>query len=425
MRDCPVKVRIGGRQAAALQVSLEAGQLTSVVAQVQLPDAQLAKGEVTTGDVPVVFDNTFYFTLRPAAAIGVVELGLEPKLRGVYGAEPLFVYTFAKPDQVKFADLQRASLVVVREIPSVDAGLREALAAVVRRGGSVVVVPAGAEASRAGTVALLSALGVSGVEAQPASQMQELALPSKQDPFFKEVFGAQPRQVTLPQVKPVLRMARGGRDILRMRDGDGYLVEYGGANGGHTYVFAAPLAEEYGDFSKQGLFVPVLYRLAMLSYQASQQPAYRLSQANVALELPGAAADAEKPVQLVRDSLVLVAQHRQRGASLQLELPSELRDAGFYEVRQGGKALTTLAFNPDKQESELAAYSAAELRQLVGNRPNVRVLDEGSPEAVARFQAEEQGRPLWRYFLLGALACLLAEGLLLRFRRRGALVGAA
>ena len=425
VRDCPVKVRMGGRQVATLQVSLEAGQLTTVVTQVQLVDEKLVEGEVAVEDTPVTFDNSYYFVLRPVAVIGVVEVAAESKLREVYRAEPLFTYAFSKPGEVNYADLQRASLVIVREIASVDAGLRAALAAVVRRGGSVVVVPAGGEASRAGTLALLGALGVSGVEWQPAGQLQELALPGGQDPFFKEVFGAQSRQVALPQVKPVMRVARGGQDILRMRDGDGYLTAYGERGGGHTYVFTAPLSAEYGDFSRQGLFVPVMYRLAMLSYQASQQPAYRLSQTSITLAVPGAVADAEKPVQLIRDSLVLVAQHRQRGVSLQLEVPKELRNAGFYRVQQGGKTLTTLAFNLDKQESELAAYSVAELRQLVAGRPNVRVLDDGNPETVARFRAEGQRRPLWRYFLLGALGCLLAEGLLLRFRNRGASVVAA
>ena len=60
----------------------------------------------------------------------------------------------------------------------------------------------------------------------------------------------------------------------------------------------------------------------------------------------------------------------------------------------------------------------AELRELVGlNKPNVRVSENGQPEAVTRYRAEQTGQPLWRYCLLLALGCLLVEGLLLRFGR--------
>lgn len=100
-------------------------------------------------------------------------------------------------------------------------------------------------------------------------------------------------------------------------------------------------------------------------------------------------------------------------------MPTDLQAPGFYNLVKQGKVVTTLAFNPDKRESELTAYSAAELRQQLGDEhPNVRVLDDGAqPEAIARYRAEQAGQPLWRYCLLAALACLLAEALLLRFGR--------
>lgn len=79
--------------------------------------------------------------------------------------------------------------------------------------------------------------------------------------------------------------------------------------------------------------------------------------------------------------------------------------------------VTTLAFNINSKESELAAYSAEELRAMVGpGQSNIRVLDGGTDEAVvAQLQAGRGGQPLWRYFLGLALACLLAEVLLTRF----------
>lgn len=424
--NCPVKVRLGKQQVAAFSATLAAGQTATTVVQVQLPNKQLALGQVVTEDRPATFDNNFFFTLQPAAGIQVVEIGAEPMAAQAYRAEALFAYTFMKPQQANFSQLQRANLVLVREATIIDASLQQALVGVVRRGGSVVVVPPGGAAGREATTQLLRVLGVAGAQWNAATAtptMQEVAMPSARDPFFREVFGAQPRQALLPQVAPVLSLGRGGTDILRLRDGDSYLAEFKSGAAGRTYVFTAPFSKAYGDFTTQGLFVPVLYRLAMLSYQTRQQLAYQLTAPSLTLELTPELIgkdQQETAFRLVRDSLTLIPAQRLRGTSLQLELPPMMSQAGFYELRRAGRLVTTLAFNADPKESELAAYSPAELRQLAGpDHPNVQVLEPGAgPEALLRYRAEQTGRPLWRYCLLAALACLLAEALVLRFGRR-------
>lgn len=423
--DCPVKVRLGRQQVAAFRVALGAGQATTTVAQIQVPDNAVARGEVTTGDSPVTFDNSYYFTLQPAALIRVLEIGAEPAAQRVYRTEALFAYSFAKPGAVNYAELRQANLVLLHEVAEVDAGLREALVGVVRRGGSVAVVPPGGGGGQAATLQLLRALGVGGAAwLAPASlpAAQEVAMPSARDPFFRDVFGAQPRQVVMPQVAPVLTLGRGGTDILRLRGGDSYLAEFGSPGGGHTYVFAAPFAKAYGDFPTQGLFVPVLYRLALRSYHTSQRLAYGLAEPVLTLDIApptGPAERGETPFRLAHDSLVLLPAQQLRGTSLRLELPPGLSQSGFYELRRQGRLVTTLALNADRRESELKTYSAAELRQLIGpHHPQVQVLDgPAGPDALASYRARQTGQPLWRYCLLVVLVCLLAEGLLLRFGR--------
>ncbi|MBD2720490.1 BatA domain-containing protein [Hymenobacter armeniacus] len=431
VNDCPVKVYLGAKQVAAFRVAVEPGKSAVTVVQVQLADAGTALGRVVIEEQPVTFDNTYYFTLQPAAAIRVVEIGEEPATEQAYGNEPLFAYVFAKAGRVDFGVLKQANLVIVRELGGIDAGLREALGQVVRRGGSVVVVPTSGKTARNSYQALFKELGIGEAQWENGAavpELREVAMPSGQEPFFRNVFGAQPRAVTMPRVAPVLRWARTGTDILRMRDGESYLAEFATGKG-KAYVFSAPLARPYSDFAEHTLFVPVMYRLAMLSYRNEQLPAYRLTQPGLNLQLPeqstvakgaGSAAD-EAGIRLVKDSLVLIPGQRRQGNEVRLELPAGMDMPGFYQVRRGEKVLTTLAFNADKAESELAAYSADELRQLIGpNHPNIRVVESGADGAGLRaLQAEQTGTPLWRYWVLLALLALLAEVLLVRFGRRG------
>ena len=430
LKECPVKIFLAEKQVAAFRVTLAAGQAENSVVQVQLKDAGVALGRVVTEDVPVTFDNTYYFTLQPAAAIRIVEIGKEPVAQQLYANEPLFSYAFAKPERIDYGVLRQANMVLVQGLGAIDAGLRAALRNVVRRGGSVVVVPSPLAAAQVAHQQLFKELGLGMVNWEAVGAVPELrdvAMPSPQEPFFRDVFGAQQRSRTMPRVAPVLRWARTGKDILRLRDGESYLANFA-SGAGQVYVFSAPFEKAYSDFREHALFVPVMYRLAMLSYRDAQLPAYRLTQGTLALKLPadqpvpGAARADEAPVRLVKDSLTLIPGQRAVGPEVQLSLPASMEVAGFYQVRRQNKVLATLAFNQGKQESTLAAYSTAELRQLIGpNRPNIRVVEAGAEGAgLAGFRAEQTGQPLWRYCLAVALACLLAEALLVRFGARRA-----
>lgn len=422
-KDCPVKVFLGPQQVAAFRVTVAAGQVATSVVQVQVGGRELVRGRVMTEDVPVTFDNTYYFTLRPAAQISVLEIGPEPVAQRAYSNEPVFSYKFNSAAAVDYGLVKSADLILVREVPQVGAGLREALRGALRRGSSVVIVPPAEAKSQASYQQLFTYLGLGTAQWQAVTtppELREVAMPPARQSFFQDVFGAQQRQVTMPRAAPVLRWARTDEDILKFQDGDSYLAEFR-VGAGRAYVFAAPFATAYSDFTAHALFVPVLYRLAMLSYRNEQLPAYRLTQPALTLTVPmtaGGQTD-EASYQLVKDSLLLIPGQRIQERELRLEMPTGLVAPGFYQLRRKGRVVTTLAFNQDKRESELAAYSAAELRQLLGTtHPNVRVLDGGVGTAVARYRAEQTGQPLWRYCLALALACLLAEELLLRWRRR-------
>ena len=418
--DCPIKVFLGPQQVAAFRVMVNSGQAVVSVVQVQLPNQDLVRGRVLVEDAPVVFDNTYYFTAQAAKNIRVLEVGVVPITQSVYQNEPLFDYAFTRPESINYDALRKANLVLIQAIPAVGNELRDALRAVVARGGSIGIVPAGPASSRPSYQQLFRDLGLGAVEWESPGtppELREVAVPSAQEPFFRDVLGAPTRAVAMPRAAPVLRWARTGADILRLRDGESYLSEFRSGTG-TVYVFSAPLAAAYSDFTGHALFVPVLYKMAMRSFRDEQQLAYRLTQAAINLTVPAVAVGADQtPFRLVRDSATWLPVQRMQGNALRLEVPASLEAPGFYQVQRAGQVVATVAFNLSAKESELAAYSAEQLRAMVGpNQRNIRVLDGGADESVvAQLQAKRGGQPLWRYFLGLALVCLLVEALLIRF----------
>ncbi|WP_246285533.1 BatA domain-containing protein [Hymenobacter lapidiphilus] len=418
-----VKLFIGPRQAATFQTTVPAGQTVTTQVRLRLTGLDVQQCRVVVDDFPVDFDNTYYFTLQPAAKISVVEVAANGQLDRLYGNEPLFSYQFTSAQTADYRKLTEGNLLIVREALVLTAGLRENLRRAVQQGATLVVVPPMAMSSRDAYGQLFRELGLGPVQWQSVPPtgpvLQDVALPDTRNPFFQDVFAGVNPRAGMPKAAPVLRWARTGTEILRMRDGESFLAGFPSGEG-IVYVFSSPFSAPYSDFAQHPLFVPVLYKLAMQSYRQQQQPAYRLNQAVVNVQLPTAGAGPETVYRLVQDSLTFIPVHRRQGSTLQLEVPPGLRQPGFYALQQAGKTVTTLAFNFDKRESDLASYSAAELRALIGpNRPNVQVYEtSGSQTAAAQYKATRVGTPLWQYCIWGALACLLLEALLLRWPRR-------
>ncbi len=415
-----VRLLIGDVQAGAFQVDVPAKGTATVKAKVRISGNGPQQGRIELEDEAVAFDNTYYFTLQPAGRIRVLDIATSlTATQRVYPNEAVFTYSRVSPGAAPGALTDGADLVLLQELPRIGADLRRQLAAFVERGGNLVVVPAAA-AVREDYQNLFADLALAAIRFQSMGatkpELRELAFPSAQSPFFRNVFGEQVRQPEMPKAAPLLTWSRSSTDLLRLRDGDAFLSGFR-SGAGMVYVFASPFGQGYSTFPDNALFVPVMYRLAMQSYSATQAPAYRLGQP-VALRA-AAAAGTEPVYKLQADTASWVPAQQRVDGQLLLQLPAGLQQAGFYDLTLSGKRVTTLAFNPAKSESELAYYSAAELRQLTAAYPNVHVYEAGSAQSLAaQLREQNLGTALWRYCLLVALLALLGEVLLLRFGRR-------
>ncbi|WP_071885151.1 BatA domain-containing protein [Hymenobacter sp. DG25B] len=419
-----VKVFIGQQQVSAYQADIPAAGMVISTVRVRLKTTDIQQCRIQLDDEPISFDNTYYFTLQPSTRIRIVDIAArQTPTQQVYGNEPLFDYSFSSSDRINYQAVAGGNLTVVQELTQVPSGLVAALKRNVSQGGSVLIIPSADVKARASYDRLFRELGVGFIQWNSGSAgtpvQRELAAPNQQNPFFREVFAKQSRPGSMPKAAPVLRWARSGQDILKMRDGDGYLAEFP-SGAGKVYVLAAPLQGGFSDFSSHALFVPVMYRLAMQSYQATQLPAYRLTQGSVTLPVPTASRTniADKAIfKLQQDSNTFIPTQRVQAGELVLTVPAGMKTPGFYTLTQQGRPVTTLAFNQDKRESELASYSVEELRQLIGTtHPNIHLYDVNEGQSVAaQYKAQRVGTPLWQYCLAAALASLLLEVLLLRF----------
>ena len=115
----------------------------------------------------------------------------------------------------------------------------------------------------------------------------------------------------------------------------------------------------------------------------------------------------------------LIPELRRAGGVTQLVLHDQDLPDGHYALTVEADTLRMLALNLDRAESDLGHLTVEELKaQLELQGLNTfSVLEATGDELSLRLAELDQGRKLWKWFILFALIFLLSEVLLIRYLR--------
>jgi hypothetical protein len=172
----------------------------------------------------------------------------------------------------------------------------------------------------------------------------------------------------------------------------------------HALVFAAALGAS--DFPVSGAFLPLLHQcvkvLARGTAAGSLEPGDRYG-------APAGTGDwriEDEQGRTVPSEMV-----SESGATRILSAP--LERVGLYRVIRGGALHTTFAVNPARSESDLTPVpDAALVRAFPAGR--AQILRPGA-DLARRVREARYGRELWAWFVIAALAFLVAEMILARW----------
>ncbi|HEV7381040.1 MAG TPA: hypothetical protein VGN64_14670, partial [Dyadobacter sp.] len=297
------------------------------------------------------------------------------------------------------------------------------LQAFVNAGGSVSVIPP-SQPDLNSYQTFLRGSGVNGLSVNRDSSVEPLPMtaPDRNNPFFSDVFEESVRQETnlsLPAAAPVWSWPSAGQQLLALRNGQPYLTRIARGKG-KVYLFASPFQSEYSSMAQHAIFVPVMYKMAAMSVRA-QRTAFTFDEDPIALQIDDVAPNTT--FKLRRDKTEIIPVQRRTGNQLLLEIPEgdqlgEGVQAGYFDLMNENKVQQVIALNHNNTESKLEYYSPGELKAAFTGQKNVQVFDSLTDDAFAKeFQQQNLGTSLWKYFLYAALFFLLAEVLLIRFKK--------
>jgi len=117
------------------------------------------------------------------------------------------------------------------------------------------------------------------------------------------------------------------------------------------------------------------------------------------------------------NNIDLVPEVRRTPGNTAIALHDQDLPPGPYAVVSGNDTLMTLALDLPRRESDLSAYSVDELKALLTEKglTSYTVLDTGTSDLSLKLNELDQGRKLWKWFILIALLFLAAEVFLIRY----------
>ncbi|MBL4707837.1 MAG: hypothetical protein JKY48_05285, partial [Flavobacteriales bacterium] len=198
--------------------------------------------------------------------------------------------------------------------------------------------------------------------------------------------------------------------ILSFGDGSDFLKKYE-VNSGAVYLSATSLNESQSNFGRHALFVPILYNMALQSIN-QQAIAYTIGTKKITLKK---LYQEESPLKLSKGNFEIIPKQLYKENKVEIFLKDELKEAGFYQLKRQDKVLRTIAFNFNRNESELSLYSVNEFVQYAKLKGvNIKVIDSNIDTLSNNIKSLSKGNSLWKYFVLLALIFIGLEILFLR-----------
>jgi hypothetical protein len=413
--NIPVKLLINGEQKSIGSISIQPNDFGMDTLTYTLTSPGWQKGEVQINDYPVSFDDKYYFSYKVSDDLKILVInGKEQNqyIDAVYAGDPYFKVDHTSQAQINYANFGQYKLILLDELSAISSGLSQELKKYLTNGGSVMLIPS-FEADAVSYNAFLSQINADIFQQINVMESKVDYLNSRQE-IFKDVFEKIPRELDLPKVKQFFSLStlsRNSREVLlRLQNGNNFLNAYTYKTG-KLYVLASPLQPDYTNLPKHSIFLPLMYRAALIS-KKDFPLAYTIGLEN-RLDIEKLDITQKNNFKIAKDKFEIIPDIRNAEAGTQLFISDQVKEAGNYQLIAGANIIAVFSFNYNRKESELKYLSTSELEKLSGK--NIGLIEPGKKSLKSIIEQENFGIRLWKICVILALVFLIIEILLIKF----------
>ncbi len=406
--DIGLKFYVNDIQVSSSTFQIEANDRREVAIELSMPLEKINRVRVEIEEFPITFDNELLLILNKSNRIKITEIknmsSVSP-IEMVFGNTDLFNFNSQDLSNIDYSQVSQADLVVLNEIPNVEQSLLETIKSYVLNGGTILIIP-----GENTNISSLQNLTDNIISKSGTREAQDVKNPDINNPFFEDMFEETKGNILMPKALPVINWQNSRRSILQLKNNDPFISEI--KNG--LYLMSSPLKDEFTNFAKHALFVPIMYKIASQSKDVTNSLYFSTLDGIISLTLDSL--DRKAIYKLTTENNEIIPGQNISGNQLILQLPMYTLEKNFYDLTDDDRYLTTIALNIDKNESLLASYSREELDDIFAGQNNVSIFEApDSKDAESEIRKLKFGTTLWKYALMLSLLFLLCEVLLIRF----------
>lgn len=420
--NVPVKLMLNGVQKALASFSVSDHAETTVSLSFTLSETGIQQGELSITDYPVTYDDKFYFSFCVAENIPVLAINgaKENKyINSLFENDPYIILDNQNEKNINYALFTSYSLIILNEIQSISSGLIQELNRFALSGGNILIIPS-AKADIASYNELLLSLNSGSITNIDSSQVKVSSINYQSD-IFNNVFEKQNenKNLDLPIALKHYMISKNTKSreevLMKLSNGESFLSRYTSGKG-NTYLLSVNLSDEFSNFQKHALFVPVLYNIALFSQPV--RPLFFTTGKDQSVEFANSGISGESVFRITGSGseFEIIPEQKIIGTQTSVLFGNQLNDAGNYLLKAKEDTLFGLSFNYDRKESLLEYYDADELKSKAGKTGtgNFSVVQTNNKSLALVLTELNEGIKLWKMFLWLALVFIISEVLLIR-----------
>ena len=421
VENIPVKFMVNNVQRALTSVDIASRSSTTSVLSFSINEPGWQKAVVTLTDYPVTFDDNYFIAFNVASQINVLTVNENNSgnyLEALFNNDGFFRYVPVNVNQVDYSSLKNFNLIVLNDVKIVSSGLTQQLNKFIEDGGTLLIFPSD-QADLNSYQKMLSNMEA-GFYSRPDTQSTRVDRINLESEIFRDVFEKVPENMDMPLVKKHYTLNRSSRTseetLLRLQNGNLLLSRYNYGRG-TVYLSTVSLSTDFGNFPRHAIFVPTLYKIALLSSR-NQKLAYTIG-IDQAIEHREAAISSDQVLHLINseNNFDIIPEHRTVAGKTTFFTHNQISEAGNYELKREDETVAVFAFNYDRNESELDYYTPDQLAEMNDRFGliNTSLIRSNEKNLASIISDTSKGVSLWKWCIVLVLLFLAIETLLLKF----------